>query len=549
MSRTLCVTLLLTTAFGSVLADEIRPPEEKFEGEVVLQSETLKVIEGRTEVIVPRASVVCSEAFLFRYNNGDLLAATPTNRGKGGYRRSTDGGRTWHEIPETLVREGGAAYQFPAPDSDVISWPGSNVAPRVLRKPADPDGLWEYEVDFYRFASGGPTENREKAVIHMPEAAILVPDHAIVRLDDGSLLAVCSTHLVRRGRNVSPVGHVTKWWLSYEFDKPHHLTKLRVFNGGDISAGLGIGDVEIYTTRDGARWNRVFEGRFRENPPGDDFPGVTYDIEDSQTRQVVLEIHSNLGFRIGNIVQLGEIHFHETGPDTKRSNYLRWPTEVVSVTASSAVSAKLLAENTVNGHGLQGERHTTAESGMWQAHCAKNQTVVVRSTDRGRSWTYLATVADGDESLYPEGFCEPDLLVMPDGKVLCILRTGGTICLNESADGGKTWTPPREIPGFRGVWPNLVCTEDGVVVAFAGRPDDWLTFSLDEGATWTTPIRVGGSNPQRGCDCTHYNGIVEVAPDRLLAVYCRSVDPDDVENGGPCTVDLVGTYFRVERKD
>ena len=68
---------------------------------------------------------------------------------------------------------------------------------------------------------------------------------------------------------------------------------------------------------------------------------------------------------------------------------------------------------------------------------------------------------------------------MPDGMVLFILRTGSTICLNQSAD-------------------------------------DWLTFSLDEGATWIMPIRVGESNPPRGCDCTHYNGIVEVTPGRLL---------------------------------
>jgi len=58
-------------------------PNEKLIGEVIYQDSDIKVICGETEVIIPKADVVCSEASIFRYNNGDILVCTPQNRGKG----------------------------------------------------------------------------------------------------------------------------------------------------------------------------------------------------------------------------------------------------------------------------------------------------------------------------------------------------------------------------------------------------------------------------------------------------------------------------------
>ena len=57
----------------------------------------------------------------------------------------------------------------------------------------------------------------------------------------------------------------------------------------------------------------------------------------------------------------------------------------------------------------------------------KYRSFVVSSSDGGRTWRYLSTVAfdltAGNEHR-AESFCEPDLLVLPSGDILCFMRTG-----------------------------------------------------------------------------------------------------------------------------
>lgn len=172
----------------------------------------------------------------------------------------------------------------------------------------------------------------------------------------------------------------------------------------------------------------------------------------------------------------------------------------------------------------------------------KYRTIVVRSTDRGKTWDYRATVAY-DPEVGLESFCEADLLVLPEGEVLCFMRTGGSggrytpLYLARSADDGKTWSKPEPIAD-RGVWPSACRMESGVLVVTYGRPDNWLAFSLDEGRTW------------QGHFCfyqgptTSYNSLAEIAPGRLIVVYDRaSLGPDGNQQRG-----TVGTFFTVTRR-
>ena len=92
-------------------------PLGKFEGKVVYEDSDIKVMEGKTEVIIPEFEAVCSEAFIFKYNNGDIMVCSPTNRGKGAYRRSADGGKTWFDIAPATVHEGGSATPL------IAHWP------------------------------------------------------------------------------------------------------------------------------------------------------------------------------------------------------------------------------------------------------------------------------------------------------------------------------------------------------------------------------------------------------------------------------------------
>jgi len=175
-------------------------------------------------------------------------------------------------------------------------------------------------------------------------------------------------------------------------------------------------------------------------------------------------------------------------------------------------------------------------------NCYKYRTFVVRSTDRGKTWEYLSTVAY-DPSVGLESFCEADLLVLPDGEILCFMRTGGSggkytpLYLSRSADNGRTWSTPQPIAD-RGVWPNACRMRNGLIVCTYGRPGNWLAFSLDAGRTWT------GHFCFHTGPTTSYNSVEEIAPDVLLVVHdCRQLGPD-----GNLRPEIVGTTVTVRRQ-
>jgi hypothetical protein len=172
----------------------------------------------------------------------------------------------------------------------------------------------------------------------------------------------------------------------------------------------------------------------------------------------------------------------------------------------------------------------------------KYRTWVMRSTDHGATWDYWATVAY-DPEVGIESFCEADLLPLPNGDLLCFMRTGGSggkytpLYLATSHDDGKTWDKPRPIAD-RGVWPNACRMQNGVLVVTYGRLDNWLAFSLDDGKTWTghTCFHQGPT--------TSYNSVEEVEPGRLLVVYDRqALDAD-----GNMARGVVGLSVSVERR-
>ncbi len=194
-----------------------------------------------------------------------------------------------------------------------------------------------------------------------------------------------------------------------------------------------------------------------------------------------------------------------------------------------------------------------------------HKSYAIRSTDRGATWRFLATVTAGNPPpLRSEGFCEPTLLALPDGRVQCFLRSGASyqaslgshdggdknatmpfaynpqtpIYLCESGDGGCTWSQPAPVAPF-GVWPDAVQLRNGVIAAVYGRPGDWLMVSGDEGRRWGPILQF--YNDLYPPDGGNYCALAEVAPNVLLVVYART-DPNDHLRS-----EIVGTYFRVTR--
>jgi len=110
------------------------------------------------------------------------------------------------------------------------------------------------------------------------------------------------------------------------------------------------------------------------------------------------------------------------------------------------------------------------------------RTIIVTSDDKGLSWKYLSTVASpvAGEAI-GEGFVEPALTLLEDGRLLCIMRTGHFFPLyaSWSSDSGQTWTLPQYTGIDRGCDPCLITLHDGRVALSWGRrfPEGWSLIS------------------------------------------------------------------------
>jgi len=147
---------------------------------------------------------------------------------------------------------------------------------------------------------------------------------------------------------------------------------------------------------------------------------------------------------------------------------------------------------------------------------------IVRSPDKGRTWTYLS------RGLFPPertrgGGCELGLIRLANGHLLMAGRTGEHGYPNErmlfvwSRDGGATWVDPSQLHvegrPLLGIFPQFALMSNGLLAMTWGRTGYAATgvaFSLDgTGQTWTDfapiPDDMGG-----------YNDIVQTGPGRLL---------------------------------
>jgi hypothetical protein len=195
----------------------------------------------------------------------------------------------------------------------------------------------------------------------------------------------------------------------------------------------------------------------------------------------------------------------------------------------------------------------------------KSRVMFARSTDRGRSWKLVSTVAV-DPKVGTEGFGEAVIARLSRGehagRILCQMRTGRELYESYSGDNGETWSParPRTFAGldinrtelwvdmFRDVKrngkavdennpdelkgavvdPDLVELRGGLLVsAFGVRipqkacwPNYWhpwngnyLAVSADGGKTWPNVVRITSATPT-----THYMAIEETLADNELFV-------------------------------
>ncbi|MBI3920409.1 MAG: exo-alpha-sialidase [Armatimonadetes bacterium] len=169
----------------------------------------------------------------------------------------------------------------------------------------------------------------------------------------------------------------------------------------------------------------------------------------------------------------------------------------------------------------------------YQPSMAKFRCVLLRSSDRGRHWRFVSTIAV-DPAVGEEGFNEPVMIRLAHGpkagRLVCLMRTGSNACpihQSVSDDDGATWSSPQAL-GFRGVDPDLIEMSDGrLACSFGWRTssgdgppdlDNYLIFSDDQGDNWSNLTRLGleaYSSPFTTC----YTSLREIEPGLLLVLY------------------------------
>lgn len=121
----------------------------------------------------------------------------------------------------------------------------------------------------------------------------------------------------------------------------------------------------------------------------------------------------------------------------------------------------------------------------------RGRSVVVISRDQGVSWEFLSTIAvsqAGDP--VGEGFGEPTMIQLNDGRLLCLMRTGHytPMYASWSDDGGASWSEPAYTGLDRGCDPCLLQLQDGRVAVSYGKrfPEGWSRLRSDH-ERWKYP--------------------------------------------------------------
>jgi len=179
------------------------------------------------------------------------------------------------------------------------------------------------------------------------------------------------------------------------------------------------------------------------------------------------------------------------------------------------------------------------------------EALIYVSVDNGHSWHLRSSIPypdAADPTADPmwrsrDGFTEPDIAFMPDGSLLCMLRTTdgngiGPMYLSRSTDDGHTWTAPTVFDNL-GVFPIFLNLNNGVTLLTYGRSGLYIRATEDpSGMNWEERIVIVPPQEIQTETCSYAN-FIAIDDNTALLIYSDFNYPDPDRT--PCKSILVRT--------
>ena len=155
--------------------------------------------------------------------------------------------------------------------------------------------------------------------------------------------------------------------------------------------------------------------------------------------------------------------------------------------------------------------------------------IMLRSTDHGHSFElwgeipYQSDPTADRQAAGRAGFTEPCVHFLPDGSVVCFLRTTdgngvGPMYWARSTDNGRTWSKPAVFDEL-GVWPQALTLRNGVTLVAYGRPGLYVRATRDPGGkSWDPRVEVVKPGVLHQDTCS-YCSLLPLAADTALIAY------------------------------